>query len=119
MADFSMIEAEVQKIWIPSMLSEGIKLIGIDEFNQEFILNNCPGFETHFTAEDKNEIYRRLPALIQECIPHACAPDELIFKHLGDIVGPPSRGLPQSSFRKENQWDDDEETNRRKQLLVD
>ena len=70
MAYFSMIEAEVQKIWTPSMLSEGLKLVGIDSFNQEFILNKCPGYETHFTAEDKAEIYRRLPALIQECIPH-------------------------------------------------
>ena len=105
MAYFSMIEGEVQKIWTPAMLSQGVKMIGIDDFNQEFILNKCPGYETHFTAEDKAEIYRRLPALIKECIPHSCAPDDLIYTHLGDIVGPPSRGLPTTSFRKDNQWD--------------
>ena len=119
MAYFSMVEAEVQKIWTPTMLSEGIKFVGIDEFNQEFILNKCPGFETHFTAEDKKEIYRRLPALVQECIAYACAPDEIIYKHLGDIVGPPSRGLPQTSFRTENQWADNEENNRRRPLLTE
>ena len=34
-------------------------------------------------------------------------------------MGPPSRGLPQSAFRNDNQWDDEQENNHMRPLLME
>jgi hypothetical protein len=91
---FGELESLVQKTFTPKGIHGAWVGVGVAEFDQEQIFNRCPGWDRAFSAAEKLEIHARMPLVVAEAAPLGYASDESIFKHMGDLIGPPSRGLP-------------------------
>lgn len=87
----------VAKAYTPKSIRKAWGLVGAVEFNQEMILGRCPGWEAAFSQTEKLAIHKRMPLIVQEAASLGYASDESIMKHMGDLIGPPSRGLPNAA----------------------
>ena len=76
-------------------LRKGWRDIFVYPFNQRGMFEVVPGY-SKLTDEEKVELDARIPDIIAACIKEgsANASDELIYKHVGHIIGTPRRGLP-------------------------
>jgi hypothetical protein len=76
-------------------LRKGWRDIFVYPFNQRGMFEVVPAY-SKLTDEEKEELDSLMPGIVAECIKDgsANASDEVIYKHVGHIVGPPRRGLP-------------------------
>jgi hypothetical protein len=77
-------------------LRNGWKNIFVYPFNQRGMFEVVPGYKKNLTDEQRDALDTRIPKIVNECIlfGYANASDEMIYKHCGDIIGKPRRGLP-------------------------
>ena len=76
-------------------LRKGWRDIFVYPLNQRGMFEVVPAYR-NLSDEEKEELDARVPDIIAECIEQgsANASDEVIFKHVGHIIGQPRRGLP-------------------------
>ena len=99
-----MFPSLIEKFTTELVIENGWKDIFVHTFNQRGMLEVVPGYNSKLSDNDRVTIDERIPTITEEVTQSGLptVDDEIIFKHLGNIIGPPQRGLRADIYEEDD-----------------